>query len=62
MEQLTCTKYIQILLMEEIWLTMRLVMSRIIYRDLYIPGGDRRIFEPSTVSPYPIHSQPERFP
>ena len=31
---------------------LRLVMYRIIYRDLYILGGDRRISEPSTVSPY----------
>ena len=31
---------------------LRLVMYRIIYRDLYIPGGDSRISEPSTVSPY----------
>ena len=38
-----------ILLMEEILHQLRLAVFPIIYKGLYIPCGDRRISEPSTV-------------
>ena len=36
--------------MDEILHHLRLVVYPTIYRVLYIPGGDRRISEPSTVT------------
>ncbi len=45
-----------ILLMEEILHQLSLVVYSSIYRIFYIPGGDRRISEPSTV--LPISSSP----
>ena len=37
--------------MERILHQLRLVVDSILYKVLYIPGGDRRISEPSTNSP-----------
>ncbi len=41
--------------MEEILHQLREVVFRIIYKVLYIPDGDRRISEPSTVSGDPVN-------
>ena len=44
-----CAAIVEILVMEEILHQLRLVVYPIIYKEFYIPGGDRRISEPSTV-------------
>ena len=48
--------------MEEILPTSWYGKYPVIYKVLYIPGGDRRSSEPSTTYPSPIHGFLDFFP